>query len=75
MGRRLNQKDIINTYRRIIIRMLYRDWNFSCADIGKIFRISRQRVWRIVRERKCSEKNRKLRKKERKSGKKKFSGY
>ena len=56
MGRRLNQKDIIDTYRRVIIRMLYRDWNFSCADIGRIFRISRQRVWQIVKEKKLNKK-------------------
>jgi len=71
---RLKQKDI-NAYRKIIIRKLHRDWNFSYAEIGKIFRVSRQRVEQIVKEGKRSEKNRKLKKKGRKNGKKKFSGY
>jgi len=52
---RLKQKDI-NAYRKIIIRKLHRDSNFSYADIGKIFRISRQRVEQIVKEGKRSEK-------------------
>jgi DNA-directed RNA polymerase sigma subunit (sigma70/sigma32) len=49
MSKRLKQEDI-DTYRRSIIRMLYICLRLSYADIGRIFRISRQRVEQIIKK-------------------------
>jgi DNA-binding Lrp family transcriptional regulator len=55
MSKRLKQKDI-DKMRREIIKLIYEKYRISFADIGRVFKISRQRVEQIIKERRRNEK-------------------